>query len=262
MGHRKKTLRSVEGLAALDPDQFVMMPCASVVTAPGNLGGAQGHVFVSEYQETCLYDEPLVLARRDKEEIANRAARCDLLVRQGASDHDRIGVEDTAARLQDAVPLPQDQSAIAKVIHGVDADNAVEHIGPKRKTFARINELESSQQAKRLGACHLVRSGYPLFVHVDPYPPGAKCASQEKCGATRATCDFQNARGRGDFQPPQEIAPLVGGQPAILTDILAVGFQTNLLLDLGSETAVRSVVVINFLSHYSLHSGRIEVVRL
>ena len=105
-------------------DELRTMPLARFASPLRDHCRTRGQVFHGQHRESRLREQPLVLAFRNEENKAERAAKCDLLVGNRPRHDQRIAVEDSTAGAQHSMPVPQRREAIGKVI-----DDIVRHEG-------------------------------------------------------------------------------------------------------------------------------------
>ncbi len=166
---------------------------ASVTPAARHADDAVRAVVATQEVEACFLDESLVLAPEREDEEADRGTDRDLLAREQAGDDDRIGEEDVAARLEQAMPIPKHVEPVGEVVDGVDANDGVERRVLEWQQTCGVGLFEAGERGHVLSARALGRRLDSLGVDVNADDVSADRACEVEIWAARAAGHVEHA---------------------------------------------------------------------
>src|SRR5262249_55111657 len=134
----EEALAAVERRVPFDLPERLRALRARVAPAAGDLRQVGGRVLDIDHTEAGGRAQPLVLARRHEEEVADRGPDRELLAVEDAGDDDRIGEEEPPNWAEQAGPVAEDAPTIAKMVDRVEAENCIEGAILERERLARV----------------------------------------------------------------------------------------------------------------------------
>ena len=178
------------------------MASASVTPAARHADDAVRAVVATQEVEACFLDESLVLAPEREDEEADRGTDRDLLAREQAGDDDRIGEEDVAARLEQAMPIPKHVEPVGEVVDGVDANDGVERRVLEWQQTCGVGLFEAGERGHVLSARALGRRLDCLGVDVDAVYPDGEVAGIRPVGSQNRCKREPGLEGKDVARPP------------------------------------------------------------
>jgi hypothetical protein len=97
-GDPEETLPTLEPLDSLDRAQVLYVPGAGLVASLRNVSLAGGRIVHGQHAQGRAGQQPLVLARRHEEAIADRGSKCDLVAAERTGHDQRIREEESSPR--------------------------------------------------------------------------------------------------------------------------------------------------------------------
>jgi hypothetical protein len=128
------------------------------------------------------------------------------------------------------------------MVDGVDADYRVDRRVRHRKRESCISLPEGRKRAQPLPACHGVRAGDGVGITVDAEDLRARGDGKVQRRSAGTTPDVEGTGALTKRSPADDFAPFVRRQPAVLTEVLAVGVEPHPLAGVELEPCIRTVV--------------------
>ena len=141
----EEALDAVEVGGAFGGDEIGVVFLAGVVPALRDASGVLGCVDCANAGEADLGHEAFILTGRAVFVKADRTARRDFFCGNHSGDHESVGEEDAAVRIQDAKDFGEDAESAGKVAHDVIREDGVESFFVEEEILRSVHLLETRE---------------------------------------------------------------------------------------------------------------------
>ncbi len=196
-----------------------------------------------------LLQEAFIFRGRAEEVEADGTAGGEFVVRDGAADDERVAEEKARARFEDSEEFTQQREAVGDVAENVVGEGTVEGGIVKRERLRGIADLELRLRGEVLHCGKSIGVVDSRCVEIDAEDAAPHGGGKLQGIASGTATDFEYVGVGGKLQGARDFGGFFGGSPTGLAEILAVGFEANVAIDVGVIVGVGVVVEVDSAGH-------------
>jgi hypothetical protein len=179
-------------------------------------------------------------------------------LRQAATDDESVAEEKPGGWLEDAKYFLEECGASGNVAQDIVGEGCVECGVGERQCLRDVAVLEGGAVCEMAGTRERVGVANAGIIDVHAYDAAADDAGDLERVASGAATDFEDARGRRELQRLRNRVRLFARDPARLAEIITIGGETDLTIDICSIVALGAVVEVYWVVGCGHHCSGID----